>query len=164
MNSKRLLALVLVLVQLITGCGKQNETVEPTTEVTATTEPPVTTEASIPGLEDSIFDDETEPTVTETQPETTENTEPAETVKPTEPAQPDTTTPTTEPTQPSVNVQMDYERFQNLSASEQMAVMESFGSLDLFFAWYNQIKAEYEAANPPIDVGDGNIDIGDLVG
>jgi len=55
------------------------------------------------------------------------------------------------------------EEFQNMSAADQQAFMGTFENLDLFFAWYNQAKAEYEAANPPIDVGDGSVDIGDLI-
>ena len=178
MNSKRFLALVLVLVLLVAGCGKKKETVESDTEVT-TTESTAATQESLPALEDSEFDDETEPaetetqpepTETETQPEATEETEPAETVAPTQPAkptapvEPEETEPTTEPTQPPANVQMDYEAFHNMSPADQQAYMGSFENLDLFFAWYNQAKADYEAANPPIDVGDGNIDMGDLIG
>ena len=170
MSSKRFLALVLVLVLLVAGCGKKEETVGSTTEVTTTTEDTATTKESFSALEDSEFDDETEPTQAETLPETTEETEPAETVEPTQPAEPtapaepEVSEPTTEPTQPPANVQMDYEAFHNMSPADQQAYMGSFENLDLFFAWYNQAKAEYEAANPPIDVGDGSVDMGDLIG
>lgn len=162
MNSKQILALTLVLVLLLTGCGKGNEVADNTTETSSAAEGTPATAESIPGLEDSEFDDETEPTVTETtaatEPtETTENTEPAESVEP------ETTAPTTTPTQPPAKEQMGYEEFQNLSAADQQAFMGTFENLDLFFAWYNQAKAEYEAANPPIDVGDGSVDIGDLI-
>ena len=163
MNSKKILALTLALAVLLIGCGNANE-VETTAEPTVTTEAVTTTETSIPGLEDSIFDDETEPTETVAQTDPTETTEPAETTEkpqPTEPEEPETTAPTTEPPVPET---VDYMTFQNMSASQQQAYMNTFGSLDLFFAWYNQAKADYEAANPPIDVGDGNIDMGDLVG
>lgn len=157
MNSKRFLAIALVLILLMTGCGRQNEALDNTTEVTGTTEGSVPTVESVPALEDSEFDDETEPTETETQTEATEDTEP------TEPVEPETTAPATKPTQPPAKEQMGYEEFQNMSAAEQQAFMGTFENLDLFFAWYNQAKAEYEAANPPIDVGDGSVDIGDLI-
>ena len=163
MNSKKILMLVLALAALLIGCGKANKA-ENISKPAVTTEAVTTTEASIPGLEDSIFDDETEPAETEAPTETTESTEPAETTEDTETTEPvesEATTPSTEPAQPQ---QMDYMTFQNLSGAEQQAYMESFASLEQFFAWYNQAKEEYEAANPPIDVGDGNIDIGDLLG
>lgn len=49
-----------------------------------------------------------------------------------------------------------------MSAQEQNDYMNSFDSIDAFFAWYNQAKAEYEASNPPIDVDGGSFDLGDL--
>jgi hypothetical protein len=51
-----------------------------------------------------------------------------------------------------------------MSPAEQQAYVESFDSIDQFFDWYNTAKAEYEAANPPIDVGDGVIDMEDIIG
>lgn len=167
MNSKHFLVLALVLILLLTGCRRQNETLCTTTEVTGTTEGSTATVESIPGVEDSEFDDETEPTATETHTEPTENTEttePAGNTEPTESVGPEATTPTTEPTQSPDKEQMEYEKFQNMSAADQQAFMGTFENLDLFFAWYNQVKAEYEAAHPPIDVGDGSVDMGDLIG
>ena len=103
---------------------------------------------------------EAAPTVPETTPP--ETTVPVTTVP--ETTLPETTAPTTEPTEPPAPATMDYMTFQNMSAADQQAYMGTFANLDLFFAWYNQAKADYEAANPPIDVGDGSVDMGDLVG
>ena len=177
MKQKQFVCVITVMLLILAGCGKQN-VVEPTTvapETTAEAIPvPATTEESIPGVEDSIFDDETVPTTEETQPQT-EVTEPQETTKPTEATkptetskpeetQPQETAPATEPSQPAAKPQTAYESFQNMSADEQQAYMESFESIDAFFTWYNDAKAEYEAANPPIDVGDGSVDMGELMG
>ena len=175
MNYKRILVLMLVFVLLASGCGAKNAIVDNTASETIA-EVPATTEKSVPGVEDSEFSEETKPTETETQTEATEVTEPTEATepskpnentepsKPTDPVEPETTAPTTEPTEPPAPAQMDYMTFQNMSAADQQAYMATFGGLDQFFAWYNQAKADYEAANPPIDVGDGNVDIGDLIG
>ena len=178
MKKKQFVCMIAVLLLILAGCGKQNveesTTAAPETTVEVAAEPTVT-EESIPGVEDSIFDDETEPTVEETQPQT-EATEPAETTKPTEAPKPSETTPPTEAPQPSETTpptetpqpetkpQSEYETFQNMSAADQQAHMESFDSMDAFFDWYNNAKAEYEAANPPIDIGNGSIDMGDLMG
>ena len=166
MKIKTLLCLAAVLLLLV-ACGKKAEDASatvPTEEalMEATTET-AETEASVPAVEDSIFDDETLPDTTEeatteptetTQPtEATEATEPQETTAPTEPA------PTTQ--EP---VKTDYEAFQDMTSEEQQTVMNSFSSMDAFFDWYYNAKAEYEAANPPIDVGDGEIDFGDIAG
>lgn len=161
MNSKQLLVLALALALLLVGCGEKSEVLDSTTGVTSTTEASAPATSGSP-LEDSDFDDETVPTETEDQTEpTTKPTNPAD---PTDTVEPETTAPTVAPTQPTAQDQMDYEKFHNMSARKQQAFMESFDSLDQFFAWYNQAKAAYEAANPPIDVGDGNIDMGDLIG
>lgn len=74
---------------------------------------------------------------------------------------PDPSQPTETPTQNEESALSEYERFINMTPAEQQAYMESFESIEAFFEWYNQAKAEYEAANPPIEVGDGNIDLGD---
>ena len=58
----------------------------------------------------------------------------------------------------------DYEDFQKMTPAEQQAYMSSFDSIEAFFAWYEAAKAEHEAANPPIDVGDGNIDLDEIIG
>ena len=177
---KKFVMIVLLFALLLTACGKKQdpaiETEVPTqppteTSTEATTEPTVA--ESIPGVEDSIFDDE------EIVTQATEATEPEETVAtttPTETKPSDTAEPTkpsgsgtgnaTEPTKPQETkpATSEYEKFQSMSATEQQKYMESFDSVDDFFAWYNKVKTEHEAANPPIDVGDGSIDLDQIIG
>ena len=60
--------------------------------------------------------------------------------------------------------EIDYEEFTAMSPTQQRVYMESFESLDAFFEWYNAAKEVYEQAHPPIDVGDGVIDMEDIIG
>lgn len=60
--------------------------------------------------------------------------------------------------------EIDYEEFTAMSPTQQRVYMESFESLDAFFEWYNGAKEVYEQAHPPIDVGDGVIDMEDIIG
>lgn len=147
------------------GAAHTTEAAEVTeaTEATedAATEPAET--ATVPGLEDSIFDNEPEKPTDPTEPKATEPkaTEPRET----EPS----TDPTAKPTDPagdtpSAGELTEYERFMNMSPAEQQEFIESFPSLDDFFAWFEAAKKAHEEANPPIDVGDGSIDMGDIMG
>jgi hypothetical protein len=48
-----------------------------------------------------------------------------------------------------------------MTPEQQQVFMESFAKIEDFFTWFEKAKAEYEAANPPISVGDGKIDLGD---
>ena len=179
MNMKRMICILVAMILCFSGCGKQDTEAASTTETkqqiaditepVSTTDPPPSTEETIPGLEDSEFLDETE-TSQETEPEATEldATEPEETDPEgsagTEGSEPTEETPSTEPSQPSGETETEYQRFQNMSAADQQSFMDSFDSIEALFEWYNNAKAEHEAANPPIDVGDGNIDIGDIMG
>lgn len=165
MNMKRLMILLAALLLLLLTACKTEE------------EPTITTFEDVPGvmLVPEDFWDETKPADTkiENPKEGTEQTEtvtkPVETEEETvgtETATEPTTAPETENTEPSgPAVQItEYEWYHALSGEEQMAYMESFGSMDAFFAWYNAAKAEYEESRPSIDVGSGNIDLGDLIG
>ena len=114
MKNQRFLALALVLILLLAGCGAEV--------------PVNTTEAS--------------------EPATTAETQVVE---------------TTEPIRIPDLEQLDYESFHDLSAEDQQAILESFTDIEAFFVWYNQIKAEYEAAHPAIEIGDGVVDMGDLM-
>lgn len=94
---------------------------------------------------------------TTTPPSTDKEEEPDETTPPAtdKEEEPDVTTPpTTDETVTS------YEWYHAMSGAEQKAFIESFDSIEDFFAWYNRAKAEYEAQNPDIEVGDGNVDLG----
>ena len=57
---------------------------------------------------------------------------------------------------------LSYEEYRDLSGREQQEYYNTFSDVEAFFAWYNAAKAEYEAAHPGIDAGDGNIDLGEL--
>lgn len=142
--------------------GNENTVTEPEKETTASTEPKETKPsggsttptkpAGSGGLEEP---DDIDP------PETSKPAEEAE--KETEPSQP-TEPENQETTPPASSTQSDYEIFQAMTPSEQQAYMESFESIDAFFDWYDQAKSEHEAANPSIDVGNGNIDLDEIIG
>lgn len=77
--------------------------------------------------------------------------------------------PTTAPGEPddgeSGNVSsITYEEYMNMSGEDQMAYFESFASVEDYFAWYNEAKAAYDKQNPPIEIEDGSIDLGELMG
>ena len=59
---------------------------------------------------------------------------------------------------------LTYEEFWDLSGKEQQEYYDTFDNVDDFFAWYNAAKAKFEAEHPGVDAGDGEIDLGDLVG
>ncbi len=59
---------------------------------------------------------------------------------------------------------LTYEEYNAMSPTEQRLVMESFESVEAFFAWYNAAKEKYEKDHPALDAGDGSVDIGDLLG
>ena len=109
--------------------------------------------------------DGTQPTEKPTKP-TEKPTEPTE--KPTEPTEKPTeptekpTEPTQEPSQPAVS--MDYETYIGLTSQEQKAYRETFEDISAFFDWYNAAKDEYESQQTEIDIGDGNVDLEDLMG
>ncbi len=97
-----------------------------------------------------------------------ENPEQSELISPpaakpsqTEPAKPSETAPETTPNVPSDLI--SYEEYLAMSGTEQEAFFTQFSDPMDFFAWLNVAKAEYDAKNPSIDVGeDGNIDLGDF--
>lgn len=180
MNKKKLALLLVFIMVALMGCGKKDEEVlaeSPASETEATVSETAT--ETTPGLEDSIFDTEPEGTDQEvTEPEETDGEQPDnqdDSVTPPE-DDPATTPPATDPTkQPgstddettddsAAGQLSDYEKFQDMSPAEQQEYMESFEDIDAFFEWYNKAKEEHEAANPPIDAGDGNVDMGDIIG
>ena len=127
-----------------------------TTESGATTTVPEedTKETDIGSTGVADIPETTEPsdaTSPETQP-TQESTSNAETQPPA------TTTPTESTT--SEREYLSYEVFINLSGEEQKEYRNTFDSLSDFFAWYDAAKAEYDAENPDVEIGDGPIDLG----
>ena len=73
--------------------------------------------------------------------------------KPTEPA-------VTEPSSGSERV--SYEEYNAMTPAEQVAYYNQFDSMEAFVQWYNEAKDAYDREHGAIDVGDGNIDLGDL--
>ena len=57
---------------------------------------------------------------------------------------------------------LTYEEFWAMDGDAQLAYKESFESVEEFYEWYNVAKAEYDAAHPGVDAGDGDIDLGEL--
>ena len=106
------------------------------------------------GLQDPNVDAPEDTRPVQTEPEQTKPTatEPAQT----EPQQ-------SEPAQVPEG-EIDYETFTAMDPALQRQYMESFESMDAFFAWYNAAKDAYDQAHPSIDVGDGVIDAEDLLG
>ena len=57
---------------------------------------------------------------------------------------------------------VSYEEYNNMTPAEQLAYYNQFPSMEAFVQWYNEAKAEYDKEHGAIDVGDGNIDLGDI--
>lgn len=54
---------------------------------------------------------------------------------------------------------LTYKDYTSMDTDRQRAVVEAFSSPEVFIAWYNAVKARYEAENPNIEIGeDGVID------
>lgn len=54
---------------------------------------------------------------------------------------------------------LTYEAYIMMDADRQRAVVEAFSTPEVFIAWYNAVKARYEAEHPNIELGeDGVID------
>lgn len=200
MNKRYFAVMLAFLVILVSGCSKdhQEETVVPTQipQVTQAAQATVesTEEATIPGLEDSVFGDELdEATAVETVPATEANTgnahgggnirepdapnapdtpssKPQETQKPeaTQPVTEPETEPETEPqtpeTAPPSENRSEYEKFQNMSAADQQEYMSSFDSIEEFFNWYNGAREEHEQMFPDIEISDGVVDMDQILG
>lgn len=110
-----------------------------------------------------------------TQPTQPENTDPEPTDSaPTDPKPTDPVTTEPQPTDPentdpetndpsSDANEVTYEEYNNMSPEEQMAYYSQFPSMEAFVEWYNRAKAAYDEEHGAIDVGDGNIDLGDLI-
>lgn len=131
---------VLFVLSMVTmmGCGK--DTAEDAKKDT------VDTEASeeVQGSEESIFDEKWE------EPEDTES----------EDSQPENSADEVKVYDKS---ELDYEKFQNLSPTEQRVFTESFDSIELFFEWYNEEKEKYEKEHPPIEVDGTTINLDEIV-
>lgn len=59
--------------------------------------------------------------------------------------------------------QMTFEKYRSLSSAEQAEFRNLFDTVSDFFVWYNAAKAEYEENRDEIEVGDGKVDLGDIM-
>ena len=167
----KIMAICLVCALLLSACGSPATPTDPsataTTQSTETTTEPteVTTEPTEATTEP--IEVTTEPTEAATQPteaateSTRPSTEPSEDA--TEPSE--EPTETTEPTQSGNSGSVTYEEYMAMSPAGQQAFFESFGSYQDFIAWYMAAEAAYKENQDRNEVGgDGNIDIGDIIG
>lgn len=60
--------------------------------------------------------------------------------------------PTTAPVVGHVPNSTAYEQYNSMSGVDQIAFMNSFDSIEAFFAWLNAAQADYEATNPAIEI------------
>ena len=59
---------------------------------------------------------------------------------------------------------MTYEKYNAMSGEDQQKYFSSYANPMDFFNWYNEAKAEYEASQNRIEIGEGgSIDLGDLI-
>lgn len=58
---------------------------------------------------------------------------------------------------------MTYDRYNSLPAEEQAAFRKNFDSMAEFFEWLKVAKEAYEAENPDVELGDGFIDLEDIM-
>ena len=119
----------------------------------------------------------TEPKETEVTPPKEQDPDSTESTKNTEPKETEATTPTEQnpdPTEattptgdnssgneeaPQSKIETDYERYHSMSGAEQKKFMDSFGSIEAFFEWYNNAKTEYDALIEKIDPENPEIDM-----
>lgn len=185
MNKKWMALLLAAIMLLAAGCkkdGAAGETTEPTQPVQTETDPVIADEP-ISGVEvlDQPLNNPFEETGEAGQ-EAAENTgAPEDTVgnnggsgaeKPdqsgdgaaaeTGPAEPKPTESGT--TEPEGGISyVSYEEYNNMTPAEQLAYYNQFPSMEAFVQWYNEAKAEYDREHGAIDVGDGDIDLGDII-
>lgn len=119
------------------------------------------------GLEDSVFGDSSSnrpgSTTSTTLPNRTEGSaNSGSTSKPTGTTSTSSSSESSTPEEEPIDL-AEYERFLKMTSDEQRDYVDSFPDMDAFFKWYNASKQAYDKQHPPIDVGDGNINIGDII-
>lgn len=170
MSKKMMLAalvvVILAAILMVSGLFKSNENpAEPQVDVATETQQPEVT--NIPGLEDSIFDDEEEEIAETSAVAVTEGEEPTDAADETQPTSAgsddaETTEPTGTTSVEPVTGNTAFEQYEAMSAEQQREFMMSFETMEDFFDWYNKAKAEYDALHPDIEISDGKVDLGQL--
>lgn len=175
MNQKmKWLALLLIVTMLLCACGKNaaKGTADNAENTLETTEAPVETTDPLKVILEELKEQDPDGSYvvvgvgevveewdTEESEEksgsvkSTETTESAETTESTEASTP---VPTKEP-------ETEYEKYMAMSAEEQKAFFATFESVDAYFEWIEQAKAEYEANRDYIVIGDAPIEIGEIL-
>lgn len=155
-NLAVILTICLVISLILSGCnvniqgdertpssGSQESTAS-TSESPESTEPQASEDTTNPpgGFGPSKPEEPSEPTTNQ------------ESTAPTDPETSDTTEPEASEPDPSVPAQSEsitYLDYYEMSADEQQAFINSFESLDAFFAWLSAAQQEYEEGRTPID-------------
>ena len=57
-----------------------------------------------------------------------------------------------------------YEEYHAMTPEAQQQFFAKFESIEKFFEWYNAAKAQYEEDNQAIEIGDGQIDLNEVLG
>lgn len=163
MNKKLMIIAALCVALLFAACKNdapqkaEEENVKQTTVAEATTVAQTEPTETLPDIEREDGVRETEPAVNKAIVVTGPATEP------TEGSAEDKTKETVPAEEVGISVEETtaYENLMAMSGEDQKAFMESFGSMDAFFAWLDAAKAEHDAIKAPIEIGsDGVVNIG----
>ena len=141
----------------------------------------------IPGLEDSIFDEDSEDYAGLQEPEGPQSgnrpsggqqggtgnsgQQGGSTQRPSDSTGSEKPSESEKETNPSDNGSeggsedgtMDYESFQAMSPKDQQEYMATFDDVDAFFDWYNGAKEKHEAENPPIEIDGGSVNLDEII-
>ena len=138
------LVLVLIAALVLRSCGKAAQKAEITvpdeTKEAATAETTVAAEDTVAETTEETTDDTVILGMSE-EDAATETTIPLE-------DRPVVTTPAIQEAQAPT----DYETYLAMSGEEQQAFVESFDSMEAFFAWFTAAKEEYESTHQDIEI------------
>ena len=165
MYKKNLLAMLVAMLILSVGCRKTDDTPTMPNETEATGVVSAETELPTEKVEEPAEATES-PTIPQKESETSDGSDTATTEQPEQNTTPEATEPPateSEATDPPAGGGMTaYEWDNSLSGEEQMKFFNTFDSMEEFVNWYNAAKAEYDRLHPDIEIGDGNINAGEI--
>ena len=58
---------------------------------------------------------------------------------------------------------VSYPDYVAMTAEQQLAFIYGFSTIEGFLEWYDNEKTKYDEQNPGQDIGDGEIDLGELL-